>query len=82
MMELFGGWHKTRWRRFWCAEAQREVEVVFEQRGLPGFRWAAAVKSCPVFDPDTAVACQRRCLDTQFRRRWEAALPVRMKAGE
>lgn len=71
----------TRRRKFWCAEARREVEVQFEERGLPGLPWSTAVRSCPVFDPPTAVGCRRRCLDSRFRRRWEFALPVRTKAG-
>ena len=68
-------------RRFWCAEARREVEVEFEERGLPGLPWSTAVKSCPVFDPPAAVGCRRRCVDARFRRRWEFALPVQTKAG-
>lgn len=66
----------TRQRHFWCAQSRREVEVAFEERGLPGFRRAMAVKSCSVFDPPTAVACRRRCLDANFRCQWEPALPV------
>lgn len=66
----------VRRRRFWCAVARREVEVELEERGLPGFRWSAAVRSCPVFDPPTAVACGRQCLDSAFRRRWERATPA------
>ena len=63
-------------RRFWCPEAQREVEVELEECGLPGLRWSAAVRRCSVFDPPTAVACQRRCLDPEFRRRWVAVVPA------
>lgn len=66
----------TRRRRFWCAYSRREVEVEFEEHGLPGFRRAVAVRSCSVFDPATAVRCRRRCLDTDFRRQWEPALPI------
>lgn len=66
----------TRRRHFWCAHSRREAEVEFEERGLPGFRWMAAVKSCTVFDPPTAVGCSRRCLEAEFRRRWPPALPV------
>ncbi len=66
----------TRRRRFWCVQSRREVEVEFEEHGLPGFRRAVAVKSCSVFDPPTAVSCRRRCLDPAFRRQWEPALPV------
>ena len=72
----------TRRRRFRCAEAGREVEVLFEERGLPGMRWSAAVKSCPVFEPGTTIACRRHCLSSKFRRQWEFPLPVRMKAGK
>src|SRR5262245_34094494 len=33
-------------RRLWCAEKSREVEVVLDERGLPGFRCAIAVQQC------------------------------------
>jgi hypothetical protein len=58
---------QIRRRGFWCAQAQREVEVEFEERGLPGFRRPTAVLSCSVFDPPTAVHCRRRCLDGDMR---------------
>jgi hypothetical protein len=63
-------------RRFWCAQTQREVEVLVEERGVPGLVYASSVTSCSVFDPPTAVACERRCLDAGFRRRWPPALPI------
>ncbi len=66
----------SRQRRFWCPEARREVEVEFEEHGIPGFRRAVAVKRCSVFDPPSAVICHRRCLDADFRRQWPSALPV------
>jgi hypothetical protein len=44
----------ARRRRFWCPLHRREVEVEFDERGLPGFRRQVAVKSCSVFDPPTA----------------------------
>jgi hypothetical protein len=66
----------TRHRRFWCAHSRREVEVQFQESGLPGFRCSRSVKSCSVFDPPTEVACHRRCLDRDFRRQWEPALPI------
>jgi hypothetical protein len=57
-----------RTRRFWCSRAGREVEVEFEESGmLPGFRHPVAVRSCTEFDPLTAVACNRRCLDSNVR---------------
>jgi len=68
--------HMIRRRRFWCARAEREVEVLVEERGLPGLAHASSVTSCSVFDPPTAVACTRRCLDAEFRRRWPPALPI------
>ena len=64
-------------RRFYCAQNGREVEVEFEERGVPGLRCAVSVRSCSVFDPPTAVDCRRRCLNSDFRRQWEPALPVR-----
>ena len=63
-------------RRFRCAQAAREVEVEFEERGLLGFGHAISVRSCSAFDPPAAVECQRRCLDSEFRRRWVAAAPT------
>lgn len=69
-------------RRFWCAQSRRDVEVEFEEHGLPGFRRAVAVRSCSVFDPPTAVRCKRRCLDAAYRRQWEPTLPVLMSGGE
>jgi len=70
----------TRRRIFWCVEAQREVEVEFDERG-----WLAvsplAVRSCSCFDPPSPVQCHRRCLDFAFRRQWEPALPVRWSHG-
>jgi hypothetical protein len=53
-------------RRFWCNGAHRDVEVEFEERGLPGFR-KTSVLSCSVFDPPTAVRCHRNCLDPEQR---------------
>jgi nucleotide-binding universal stress UspA family protein len=67
----------VRLRRIWCAEHREEVEVEFEMRGLPGLRHPAAVRSCTAFDPPTAVACSRGCLDPVFRKQWEPPLPVR-----
>jgi hypothetical protein len=71
----------TRRRRFWCALSRRDVEVEFEESGLPGLRRPVAVKSCSIFDPPTAVECRRRCLDSDFRRQWDTTLPVRFKNG-
>ena len=51
-------------RRFWCAGAQRDVEVEFEECGVPGRRRRIAVISCSTFDPPTKVQCDRACLMT------------------
>lgn len=60
---------QIRRRHFWCEETRREVEVEFEERGLPGFRCATTVLSCSVFDPPTAVHCGRHCLERDVRAR-------------
>ncbi len=65
----------VRRRRFWCARAQREVEVEFEEHGLIGFRRAVAVRSCGVFDPPTQVHCPRSCLKQSVRVRLPMTLP-------
>ncbi len=65
-------WHAA----FWCALAEREVEVEFVTPGVPGLGGPYGVKSCSVFAPQTAVSCHRRCLDPAFRREWQPAPPV------
>jgi len=65
-------------RRLWCGVQRRVVDVEFEECGLPGFRLATDVKRCSAFDPPTAVACGRWCLDRACRRRWAA---IRLAAG-
>ena len=63
-------------RRFRCSGADREVEVVFERRGLS--RRIAGVASCSGFEPGAPVACGRHCVDAAYRRQWKGALaPVR-----
>ena len=66
-------------RHFWCSQAGREVEVEFEEAGLPGFRHPVAVRSCTEFDPLTAVACNRRCLDANVRVRLPMRSPLRWR---
>jgi hypothetical protein len=66
----------TRRRRFWCAQSRREVEVQFTESGFPGFQCSRSVKRCSVFEPETEISCNRRCLDSDFRRQWEPALPI------
>lgn len=65
----------VRRRRFWCARANGEVEVEFEERGIIGFRRAVAVLSCTVFDPPTRVHCRRSCLNRDVRVRLPMTLP-------
>ena len=72
-MLVVAGVHTVR-RRFWCRGVQREVEVEFERR--PWIGGYKDVKSCTAFECSTAVTCQRRCLDSEYRRQWEPALPI------
>lgn len=65
----------VRRRHFWCAGAGTEVEVEFEEHGLPGFRRPVSVRSCSVFDPQTAVGCRRGCLTHDVRVRLPMTLP-------
>lgn len=75
-------WGTVRRRRsFRCPLVRHEVEVEFEERLLLGFRRSVGVRSCSVFEPPTAIECQRRCVDSAFRRQWEPALPVLTRAG-
>lgn len=64
-------------RRFWCRWSGREVEVQFLAGGLFGLGSPVAVRRCSVFEPASAIECQRRCLDATYRRSWEPALPLR-----
>jgi hypothetical protein len=67
---------RVRRRRFWCAQAWREVEVEFEERGFPGFRRPTAVLSCSAFEPPTAVGCRRGCLAGRAGRAPATAMPM------
>lgn len=73
---------KTRHAAFWCALTERDVEVEFVVRGILGLRRSCGVTSCTAFNPPTAVACGRRCLDSAFRRQWLPPLPVYTRAGD
>ena len=61
-------------RRFWCPSARRDVAVLFEEGGLPGFRQTFRVVECSAFEPAFAVACRRDCKDAT--RRPPAASPA------
>lgn len=69
----------VRRRRFYCAPSGLDVEVQFDERGLPGMRRSVGVLSCSAFEPPNAVRCSRRCLDEDVRRLWQSwpALPLR-----
>ncbi len=68
---------RNRRRRFWCEGAGRDVEVEFEERGLPGYHKAVTVLSCNAFGIPTEVRCDRACLDPG--RRLQA--PIERRAG-
>ena len=57
----------TRIRRFWCAQAARDVEVTFVE---PGFFAPArpTVDSCSAFEAGEDIACPRFCVDPTYRR--------------
>jgi hypothetical protein len=55
----------VRRRRFWCAPANRDVEVEFEERGLLGFRRRTAVLSCSAFECPGEISCRRHCLSAE-----------------
>jgi hypothetical protein len=63
-------------RTFWCALKNQEVDVEFETKRLFGFPRAVGVNRCSAFDEPSRVACDRRCMDSRFRRQWPFALPV------
>ena len=54
-------------RRFWCPATHRDVEVLFEEAGPPGFRQTLRVVECSAFEPALAVACRRGCEDATRR---------------
>jgi hypothetical protein len=63
-------------RTFWCASKDQEVEVEFETKRFLGFPRAVAVNRCSALDEPAHVTCDRRCLDSRYRRQWPPALPV------
>jgi hypothetical protein len=67
--------HTTR-RAFWCRLAERDVEVTFATRGVPGLRHISQVQACTAFDPPGAVTCDRRCVSAGFRMAWDAPPPL------
>jgi hypothetical protein len=62
-------------RRLWCSRQSREVEVLLDERGWPGFRHPVAVRTCSAFDPSTDVTCRRHCLHPDYHRKWPLTLP-------
>jgi hypothetical protein len=57
----------VRSRRFWCPSADRDVEVLFEEAGPPGFRQTLRVMQCSAFEPACDVTCERGCKDATRR---------------
>lgn len=55
-------------RRFRCPSAGRDVEVLFEEAGVPGFRQTLRVVECSAFEPAATIACRRGCKDATRRR--------------
>lgn len=55
----------VRRRRVWCLQSQRDLDVDFQEFGLPGRRQPIAVLSCSAFSPPTRVLCDRACLHRQ-----------------
>ena len=47
----------VRRRAFWCAGVDREVEVEFVDRGVPGFR-RRSVLSCSAFEHPGEITCR------------------------
>lgn len=68
-------------RTFWCALKDQGVEVEFRTKRSLGFPRLVSVKRCSAFDEPDRVACDRRCLDSKFRRQWPFALPVAGKGS-
>ena len=54
-------------RRFWCALAHREVEVLFERPPLAIPPGRLAVRRCSACDPPSAIGCERRCEQAEHR---------------
>ncbi len=52
-------------RRFWCREAERDVEVAFGAQGF--WRRPGAVLSCTAFEAGAPISCHRRCVDAAYR---------------
>ncbi len=67
---------RPRYRRLWCPLVGREVEVAFEERRALCFRHPVGVTTCSVFEPPNLPACDQRCVDSTFRRRWWPVLPI------
>ena len=63
-------------RSFWCGIKKQQVDVEFDAKSILGFPRLVGVKRCSAFDEPEDVACSRRCLDSEFRRRWPFALPT------
>ena len=73
---ITASWRAVRPREFWCSSAGRDVEVLFEEWGVPGFRQTLRVVACSAFEPGCTVACRRGCKDATHRRLARSGGPV------
>lgn len=55
-------------RTFWCLSCEREVEVMFAETGVPGFRHPIEVRDCSAFESGDEICCRRMCVDPSYRR--------------
>jgi hypothetical protein len=63
-----GSRRALRTRHFWCPSIGRDVQVLFEEWGPPGFREVLRVAECSAFEPASAIVCRRACVDATCRR--------------
>jgi len=54
-------------RRFWCAVAHRDVEVMFERPPLALPPGRLAVRRCSACEPASAISCDRHCVEADHR---------------
>ena len=73
---IAASYRAVRPREFWCSSAGRDVVVLFEEWGVPGFRQTLRVVECSAFEPGSGVACRRGCKDVTRRRLARSGGPV------
>ena len=67
---------RTSRRSFWCSLKNQVADVEFETKSVLGFPRLVGIKCCSAFNEPMDVTCGRRCLDSDYRRRWPFSLPV------